>query len=188
VLPLHHGFPSGRPGSNGPPRGGAPVLFPLSYVREVVRPAGFEPAAPAVAGQCSAPLSYGRVEPPAGVEPAPRPYKGRVLAVDATEANWSRRDSNPRLPATSGGSNRRDACCGPMSVETAGVEPAPPRCKRGARPSELHPQRATEMPGRRQGRPSICVIRCSTASTTVCPAARAAPTRCRLSRTTYTSP
>src|SRR5207253_2429149 len=44
------------------------------------------------------------MEPPAGVEPAPRPYKGRVLAVDTTEAE----------------------------VETAGLEPAPPRCKRGA--------------------------------------------------------
>src|SRR4051794_21348751 len=34
------------------------------------------------------PLSYGRLkEPPAGVEPAPRPYKGRVLAVDTTEAD-----------------------------------------------------------------------------------------------------
>jgi hypothetical protein len=34
------------------------------------------------------PLSYGRlrVEPPAGIEPAPRPYKGRVLAFDTTEA------------------------------------------------------------------------------------------------------
>jgi hypothetical protein len=33
------------------------------------------------------PLSYGRLEePPAGVEPAPRPYKGRVLAVCTTEA------------------------------------------------------------------------------------------------------
>jgi hypothetical protein len=33
------------------------------------------------------PLSYERMkEPPAGVEPAPRPYKGRVLAVDTTEA------------------------------------------------------------------------------------------------------
>ena len=32
-------------------------------------------------------LSYVRVlKPPAGVEPAPRPYKGRVLAVDTTEA------------------------------------------------------------------------------------------------------
>jgi hypothetical protein len=60
------------------------------------------------------PLSYGRrkmTEPPAGVEPAPRPYKGRVLSVDTTEAK----------------------------VETAGVEPAPPRCKRGALPPELHP-------------------------------------------------
>src|SRR5437868_1295690 len=28
-------------------------------------------------------------EPPAGVEPAPRPYKGRVLAVDTTEARVS---------------------------------------------------------------------------------------------------
>ena len=36
------------------------------------------------------PLSYGRTkEPPAGVEPAPRPYKGRVLAVDTTEARVS---------------------------------------------------------------------------------------------------
>jgi hypothetical protein len=60
------------------------------------------------------PLSYVREEPPAGVEPAPRPYKGRVLAVDTTEAE----------------------------VETAGVEPAPPRCKRGALPQELHPQGA----------------------------------------------
>ena len=38
----------------------------------------------------------GREEPPAGVEPAPRPYKGRVLAVDTTEARrWRRRESNP---------------------------------------------------------------------------------------------
>ena len=51
--------------------GGVPVLFRLSYVR-VTR------------------------EPPAGVEPTPRPYKGRVLAVDTTEAK----------------------------METAGVEPA----------------------------------------------------------------
>jgi hypothetical protein len=33
------------------------------------------------------PLSYGREEePPAGIEPALRPYEGRVLAVDTTEA------------------------------------------------------------------------------------------------------
>ena len=58
-------------------------------------------------------LSYVRAKkPPAGVEPAPRPYKGRVLAVDTTEA----------------------------LMETVGVEPTPPRCKRGALPIELHPQ------------------------------------------------
>jgi hypothetical protein len=43
------------------------------------------------------PLSYVREEPPAGVEPTPRPYKGRVLAVDTTEAKWRRRESNPLL-------------------------------------------------------------------------------------------
>jgi hypothetical protein len=38
-------------------------------------------------GSALCPLSYGRVRrPPAGVEPAPRPYDGRVLAVDTTEA------------------------------------------------------------------------------------------------------
>ena len=38
-------------------------------------------------GSALCPLSYGRKkEPPAGVEPAPRPYEGRVLAVDTTEA------------------------------------------------------------------------------------------------------
>ena len=51
------------------------------------------------------PLSYGRLkEPPAGLEPAPRPYDGRVLAVDTTEALLSygngrrelrSQDSNP---------------------------------------------------------------------------------------------
>ena len=62
------------------------------------------------------PLSYVRVlKPPAGVEPALRPYKGRVLAVDTTEA-WM--------------------------METVGVEPTPPRCKRGTLPIELHPQGA----------------------------------------------
>jgi hypothetical protein len=89
VLPLHHGpVRSGRPGSNGPPRAGDPVLFRLSYVR-AIRPAGVEPATSALARQRSSPLSYGRVEssqPPVGVEPTLQPYKGRVLAVDTTEA------------------------------------------------------------------------------------------------------
>src|SRR5262245_6800395 len=87
---------SGRPGSNGPLRGGAPLLFLLSYVREEVRPAGFEPASSAVARRRSS--TELRAKPPAGVEPAPRPYKGRVLAVDTTEANMEPEgfESRPR--------------------------------------------------------------------------------------------
>ena len=41
------------PDRTGLPRIGAPVLFRVSYVREVVCPAGVEPAASAVAGQRS---------------------------------------------------------------------------------------------------------------------------------------
>jgi hypothetical protein len=55
------GLRSGRPGSNGPPRSGAPMLFPLSYVREVGRPAGVEPATSGFAGRRSPPLSYRRM-------------------------------------------------------------------------------------------------------------------------------
>ena len=40
---LHHGpSESGRPGSNGPRRGGSPVLFRLSYVREMKQYARLE--------------------------------------------------------------------------------------------------------------------------------------------------
>ena len=43
------------------------------------------------------PLSYERLEePPAGVEPAPRPYKGRVLAVDTTEAKRDTRSGQTK--------------------------------------------------------------------------------------------
>lgn len=54
-------YESGRPGSNGPLRSGAPVLFPMSYVREI-RPAGFEPASSALARRRSGPLSYERTQ------------------------------------------------------------------------------------------------------------------------------
>ena len=40
------GLRSGRPGSNGPPRGGAPVLCPLSYVREYARLGPALPSSP----------------------------------------------------------------------------------------------------------------------------------------------
>jgi hypothetical protein len=43
-------------------------------------------------------LSYGRgKEPPAGVEPALRPYKGRVLPLTLRRREWRRRESNPLL-------------------------------------------------------------------------------------------
>jgi hypothetical protein len=92
MLLLHHEpleRRSGRPESNGPLRGGAPALSLLSYIR-VFEHARLESNQRRPPSQSSAlPLSYERSkEPPAGVEPAPRPYKGRVLAVDTTEA-WS---------------------------------------------------------------------------------------------------
>src|SRR3954463_7555430 len=44
------------------------------------------------------PLHHGpsEREPPAGFDPAPRPYKGRWLAVDTTEARGGRPGSNRR--------------------------------------------------------------------------------------------
>ena len=63
------------------------MLFRLSYVREVAAQPESNERASAVLGQPLSQLSHGRTkEPPAGIEPAPRPYKGRVLAVDTTEA------------------------------------------------------------------------------------------------------
>jgi hypothetical protein len=63
-------------------------------------------------------LSYAHrlEEPPAGVEPALQPYEGCVLPL------------TPQRP----------------EVETAGVEPAFPRCKRGARPLSYVPDEECE--------------------------------------------
>ena len=88
-----------RTGSN---RVGCPVLCLLSYVRVRDRTRHVPGTVPR---SC-------RKEPPAGIEPTPRPYKGRVLAVDTTEA----------------------------SMETVGVEPTFPRCKRGALPPSFVPR------------------------------------------------
>jgi hypothetical protein len=78
-------------------------------------------------------------------------------------------------------------------VETTGVEPVPPRCKRGALPSELHPHACIAaqkqvLERRRTAARAISALRRSSALTTAWPAARAAATRCRPSRTTYRSP
>ena len=88
VLPFTpQAFESGRPGSNGPPRSGAPVLFRLSYVRlRYARLESNQRPLPSQGRTLSAELGAREQEPPAGFEPTPRPYKGRVLAVDTTEA------------------------------------------------------------------------------------------------------
>ena len=114
VLPLHH-----RPDEKRTARveRASPEWGPGALPAEL-RPRGGTPGWTRTSGLCRrgtalCPLSYGRVkEPPAGIEPAPRPYKGRVLAVDTTEAKWRRSESNRHRP----------------------------RCKRGARPVELHPR------------------------------------------------
>ena len=108
------------------------------------------------------PLSHGRKkEPPAGVEPAPRPYKGRVLAVDTTEASqikWSRRDSNPRpsRALVAGFTAEQPTTRSPPRVHSRRTRaaapqwrrresnPRPPRCKRGAPPGASSPSESAD--------------------------------------------
>ena len=142
MLPLHHGpVKADDVGRTGLP-GVAQVLFRLSHVREVVRPAGVEPAASAFARQRSRPLSYGRLceEPPAGVEPAPRPYDGRVLAVDTTEARSG--DGGSRTRSSSVQARRpspwASSPCELVSQECGGVGVEPPQAEAaGLQPAEL---------------------------------------------------
>ena len=108
-------FESGRPGSNGPLRSGVPALSLLSYIRMKCTYARLESnqRPPPSQGGALSPLSYERSkEPPAGVEPAPRPYDGRMLPLTLRRLGWRRSESNRQ----------------------------PSRCKRGALPVELHPR------------------------------------------------
>jgi hypothetical protein len=133
---LHHGSGRrGRPASNGRLRAGDPALSPseLHPRMGTSRNAWLESNQRPLPSHGSALRSselQAHMEPPAGVEPTPRPYDGRVLAVDTTEAK----------------------------VETAELEPAPPRCKRGALPAELRPQ--VELSLRSHGIPSLRWIGC----------------------------
>lgn len=140
VLPLHHRFAkrTTRVERASPEwRSGA---LPSELHPRGARPAGLEPASSAVAGQRSAPLSYGRVkEPPAGVEPAPRPYDGRVLAVDTTEARTAVETvgvepTSPSLQARC--SVLLSYIPARKRVRTGGVEP-PQREATGLQPAEL---------------------------------------------------
>src|SRR5581483_4248335 len=74
-------------------------------------------------------------EPPAGVEPAPRPYEGRVLAVDTTEARLGRSSADAeadRLPLACGcrlfalfesREERGERAGGGVADAAAGLEP-----------------------------------------------------------------
>ena len=66
------------------------MLFRLSYVREMkneyARLESNQRPLPSRGSALSTELRAFEEEPPAGFEPAPRPYDGRVLAADTTEA------------------------------------------------------------------------------------------------------
>jgi hypothetical protein len=135
---LHHGpSESGRPGSNGPPRVGSPVLFRLSYVRE---------------------MKYARLES----NQRPLPSQGSALSTELRAWGRSlRQDSNPHLGRTTGAClpltlrRRREWRCResnpillgasealsqvsfiPKAMRTGGVEP-PQREATGLQPAGL---------------------------------------------------
>jgi hypothetical protein len=85
---------SGRPGSNRPLRGGAPLLFRLSYVRICARLESNQRAC-CIRAELSTELRASK--PPTGFEPAPRPYKGRVLPLTLRRPRWRWQESNLRL-------------------------------------------------------------------------------------------
>jgi hypothetical protein len=83
-------------------------------------------------------LSYGRLrmEPPAGIEPAPRPYKGRVLPLTPRRLEWRRWESNPDLLVASEALCHQSFVPVRPEVRTGGVEP-PQREAAGLQPVEL---------------------------------------------------
>jgi hypothetical protein len=94
---LHHGpSESGRPGSNGPRRGGSPVLFRLSYVREMKN-------------------KYARL----GSNQRPLPSRGSALSTELRAWGRSlRQDSNPHLGRTTG-------ACLPLTLRRRETERVP---------------------------------------------------------------
>jgi hypothetical protein len=100
-----------------------------------------------------------------GLEPVSPEWRSDALPAELRPREHARLESNQRpLPSQGSAhplsygrtraSGRSRTCAATVrrvrasvdtteagKVETAGVEPAPPRCKRGAHPHELHPQR-----------------------------------------------
>ena len=99
------------------------MLFRLSYVRRCARLESNQRAR-CIRAVLSTELRAIE-EPPAGIEPAPRPYKGRVLPLTLRRHGWRRQESNLRLLGAS------EMLCHQSfvpeeTVRTDGVEPPQP--------------------------------------------------------------
>ena len=110
-------------------------------LRPRARPAGIEPASSAFARQRSQSAEL-RASEKRSLRQESNLHLGLTTgacwAVDTTEAlPGCRRQRRGVRPGHRRRCRRRFQ---PRTVETAGVEPAPPRCKRGAHPHELHPR------------------------------------------------
>ena len=130
-----------------------PGCFRLHHGHHEAGTTGLEPAASRLTSECSPQLSYA---PEGGRAARPR-RRGRSSCAGGIRTRGlelmrlartapplpresGRQESNPHLGRTKG-------ACWPLTLrrlvlETAGVEPAPSRCKRDALPPELHPQSA----------------------------------------------
>src|SRR5262245_40027490 len=86
----------------------------LGLLAEASAPGWSRTSAPAVSERCS-PLSYGHPEPPAGIEPAPRPYKGRVLPLTLRRLDG---DGGSRTHSSS------------VQARCSAVRASSPRCER----------------------------------------------------------
>ena len=90
MLPLTpQAFESGRPGSNGPPRSGAPVLFRLSYVRARSLRQESNPHLGRTKGACL-PLTLRRLDGDGGSRTRSSSLQARCSATRASSPRWSR--------------------------------------------------------------------------------------------------
>jgi hypothetical protein len=97
------------------------MLYPMSYVRRCARLESNQRAC-RIRALLSTELRASD-KPPAGIEPAPRPYKGRVLPLTLRRQRWRWQESNLRLLVAS------EVLCHQSfipKVRTDGVEPPQP--------------------------------------------------------------
>jgi hypothetical protein len=103
------------------------VLFPLSYVRASARLESNQHACRIRAVLSTELRAY---KPPAGVEPAPRPYKGRVLPLTLRRQGGDGRSRTRASSVQARCSNHQSFI---PKVRTDGVEPPQPK-RRGYNP------------------------------------------------------